>query len=553
MALPVCLVLLALGAMAGERWERYASGPFEVITDGAHREARTLLNVLEQYRHGLGAVAGLDDLFPVWPVRITLRRDSRTPVSGGPAMGRDAWVATLPARAEMPRRWLTDVGRILLDSCPGRMPAAIEDGLLAVFSTLDVDGTRVTLGALPPERERTRDWARMHLLTVRPEYSGTVRVMLSNLRQGIDPEPAFRNAFGKSPAEIDKEVDAHIASGAALNRSLSGRALNPERDFRASPAGASLAAVLAADLLLADPAGEAGAQAAYAAVLKANPDWAEAHEGLGILALRRGDRAAARRHFERAVALGSRNARAHLETGAFEEASRLNPRWAEPHARRAAVEKDPGKKTQALETAARLAPREAAHWQALARWQLEQKRFPEASRSWLRAEHAAAGEAERRAVHAARMAIEQERIGAEAAERRRIALEKEREIQKLKDEAAARIREAEARANQAAGTRPFEGKVEPWWTDENAPDSKAAGTLERVDCLGSQLRLAVRTPSGMVQLLVRDPARVVIEGGGQRTLACGPQKPPRPVVVEYRKQAGARTATAGEVSSIEFR
>lgn len=547
------LCFLAAAAAAGAGWESYASGPFQVIADGSAREARTLLNRLEQYRHGLGAVTGAGDLPSLWPIRIVLYRDARRPASASLSLSRDAWLAAMPARAGVPRPWLMAIGRILLDSGTRRMPREIEEGLLAVFSTLDVDGPRVTLGALPPENERTRDWARMHLLTVSPDYSGRVRVLLANLQQGIDPEPAYRNAFGKSPAEIGQEAAAHLASGAAMNHSLSGRPIDPARDFRPRALEAAAAAVLEADLLLADPARASEALAAYETARKSYPEAPEPHEGLGFCALLLKDQAAARRHFQRALELGSRNARAHLEAGAFESAAKLNPRWAEPHLRLAGMEADPGKQAAALETAARLAPRDAAIWRQLAHKQFARKQFAESSRAWLMAERAAADETERASIRSARMAMERERIEAEAAERTRAAQEKEREIQKLKDEALASIRAAEERAREGRGGRPIEGKVEQWWTDEQAPDAKVAGLLERVDCTGGRLRLIVRAASGPVQLLVSDPGRIVVLGGGEATLACGPQKPPRQVLVEYRKKPDPKAATAGEVSSIEFR
>jgi hypothetical protein len=54
-------------------------------------------------------------------------------------------------------------------------------------------------------------------------------------------------------------------------------------------------------------------------------------------------------------------------------------------------------------------------------------------------------------------------------------------------------------------------------------------------------------------LIVADPAKIVIRGGGERSLGCGAQKPPRSLNVEYNPKADKKLGTAGEVESIEFR
>ena len=78
------------------------------------------------------------------------------------------------------------------------------------------------------------------------------------------------------------------------------------------------------------------------------------------------------------------------------------------------------------------------------------------------------------------------------------------------------------------------------------------GTFERLDCLGQQARLVIRTYDGKaVQLLVGDPSEVVLEGG-QRGLSCGPQKPVHRVVVQYTAKPDSKLQTAGEVTLIEF-
>src|SRR5258708_19077228 len=103
------------------------------------------------------------------------------------------------------------------------MPTAFEHGLVEFLSSYEVNGIRITVGAPPTQPDL--DWARIHLLVVDPEYFGKLRVLLYNLRKGVDEEPAYRNAFGKSRAEIEEQAKRHLAAGNFQTTSLSSRAM----------------------------------------------------------------------------------------------------------------------------------------------------------------------------------------------------------------------------------------------------------------------------------------------------------------------------------------
>ena len=91
------------------------------------------------------------------------------------------------------------------------MPARWEHGLEDLFSTLDVTGIKITLGK--PIAQPNKDWARVHLIATSTEYYGKMRVILYNLRRGVPPDAAYRNAVGKSPEQIEQEVDRYFAAG----------------------------------------------------------------------------------------------------------------------------------------------------------------------------------------------------------------------------------------------------------------------------------------------------------------------------------------------------
>ena len=79
------------------------------------------------------------------------------------------------------------LARLFLHSNTAQMPPAFERGLIEFFSTFEVKGIRITAGTPPAKPDL--DWARIHLLMAEPEYFGKLRVLLYNLRKGVDEIP----------------------------------------------------------------------------------------------------------------------------------------------------------------------------------------------------------------------------------------------------------------------------------------------------------------------------------------------------------------------------
>lgn len=505
-------ILLAFAGLLGaeDRWIEIRSGPFQVFSDAGDRAAREQTMQLEQFRQGLAVVLGKQDLQLIWPVRALVLK------SGRPAelrFARDAYICT-----GMPRKALA---RLLIEQNTKRLPAEIESGIIELFSTLEVSGTHITLGAPPPANERTRDWARMHLLTTDPAYSGRARVMISNLEQGSGLEAAYKNAFEKTVAQIERQVDSYLASGTFGTTTVSGKPLNPTRDFHVEPLDSDTARLALADL---QPS-----EAAYKALHGSG-----AAEGLGLLALKSHHDEEARRLFQSAIQSGTAGARAYYETGDFKKAAELNPRWPDPVYQLAQHETDPDRKAILLAKAASLDPRNVTYWQALAETYLAAKRFKDAQKAWGGAENAAATPQDREQIRQVRLKVEGERADFEAAERKRIADEQARDLERVKNASMASIHEAEAAANKKLNPdgAPVP-KPEQWWVEPEA-GAKLNGTLQRFDCVGRQARAVVQTEDGQtVTLLVRDPSKIVLINGGDKALACGPQKPPRNVTVGY--------------------
>ena len=449
----------------------------------------------------------------------------------------------------MPPACLREVVRILIESNTGRMPAGIESGLEEFFSTAQAVGTKVTLGAPPAADRRTADWARIDLLQTDPEYAGRLHVLLYNLQHGGDLMPAMRNAFGKPPAQIDKQAAAMLATGNFPTVTVGARALDPKRDFEPQPVGGPLGSVALADL-----------SGTYQPLMQAAP--AEAHEGLGLQALRDKQTADALRELSAAVETGSTSARAWLEHARLltepikakveiEKATKLNPNWAEPYAALAALETDPAHKLQALKTAASLEPRNAARWIEVAEVYQKHDMYPQAAKAWAAAEDNSADDAERERIGEIRHNMEQQRLDYEAAERKRVEDEKRRDIDRVKADAMARIHAAEQSADRANPRANADAKVETMAIGDTAP-VRVEGSLVQVDCLGRVMRLAIRKEGQKdTRLLIRDPKNVVVTGG-DLVLKCGPLNPPRAVAIDYQPKPSPKLGAAGDVVAVTY-
>ena len=553
------LALVPALALAESHWVQYRTGPLELYADSNAKGARETLGWFDQLRWVLGYMLGNQNLQTPRPIRILLFKTGKEreiyPLVPPVLDGRDRWDILLTAGEPVPPQVLRECTRLFLESNTGRMPAGIEHGIADLLSTMQVNGTHVTLGIPPPASERNRDWARLQLFATNPDYYAKLRILLYNLQKGADEDPAYLNSFGKSRAEMEKEVDRYIAAGKFPTSEVDAKPLNADRDYKEQPLLTKEVRLARADLLVGEPS-----RREYRSLIQDNEYVAASYEGLGLMALRDHQPDEARRDFLEATKAGTPSARSFIEyarlepdnakaIAALDQALKLNPKLAEGYTLIGRRQTDGVKKIQYLEKAAQLDPRDAARWEELAKACLDEKAFEKAALAWHNAEQAATTPEERERYSAARTAIDQQRLDWEEAERKREAEENEREVAKLKAQAVSELRATEAKAN--AGEGPPPQKVEKWW-DGPKPDGHAAGNLTRVDCLGHRMRLVIESADHkLTRLLVRDPANLAVLGGGDQTLTCGAQKP-RPVAIEYFAKRNTQLATVGEVATIQF-
>jgi tetratricopeptide (TPR) repeat protein len=548
----LALTVLALLPVAGRAaWIETRSGPFVVYSNAGEDKARAALYHLEQFRFLFGESLGKKDLRTVWPITVVVLKPGKNPMPEA-ALGfsRDGWLANWPAGGAPPPSFFRQLALLFIDdNWPGRMPGDLEPTFAALFSTMQLQGGKVVIGAPPEAAARTRSWALLQYLLTNPETATRTRVLLSNLAAGADESAAFRNAFEKSKALIDAEVDRYLAAGQFLTLTLPARPLNPEIAFSIIPALPSRLRVLPGDQLMAGGAPPAVVRLAYQQAINERPG-PLAFEGLGLALLAENQPAEAQKAFEAMKAqmdptLGLFT-RGLLELGLYDQASVRNPRWAEPLVRAAAKEPGPVRKAYLLKKAAELAPRNPEIWRDLAQAQFDSKQYAEAEKSWYAAARVARSDAERETLTRAREAFVQARYDAQAAERARIKKEEADEVERVRQQAMENIRKKEDALNAGAGPT---GKVEKWW--DGPPTQAFTGVLDSIACQGSRARLSLRDAANKpVTLVVTDPSKVVIfnQDQTQAQLACGPQKPPRRVKIEYVAKPGA----PGEVATVEF-
>jgi hypothetical protein len=554
------LASLTVGLRAEDRWVAAKSGPFQIFTIGNERAAREKLVYLEQFRETLRVILGKDDIRVVWPIDVLLYKTPQQLPAMSPhfALARDARMLTIPEAGPVPQETIKELGRLLVAENTAGLEKPFEDALINLVSTIQVDGPHITLGAPPPQAERTREWALLQYLTTKPEYLGRTHVLLSTLQQSSDLEAACKNAFDKSAAELTGIADANLKSGNFVTGTISGRAMNVH-DGRIEALDKQDTAVLLADLRFATGSAKAGS--AYEGVAGIH-----AAEGQGLEALNESKREEAREFFEGALNSDSKCARAWLEAGNLEadksvavvnykKAASLNPRWAEPYIQMADLEFDPGKRGALLKKAVELDPHNVELWETLARAETAAKNFQEAQKAWGGAERAAANEDERAKIHQVRLQLDSDEVTIEKTERKRIKDEKAEDLARVKAASDAAIRAAEdaARKKMNADGGAIPKNAVPMEELKSGPS--VDGVFLRLECLGQQARMVVRTDDGKtVQLLIRDPNGISLSGGsGDKTFGCGAQSNTPRVHVEYDNKLDAKLKTTGDVTLIEFR
>jgi hypothetical protein len=564
-ALLLLLAILPLQAA----WVELRHGPFVVYSDAGAEPARVALIHLEQFRFAVGESVGKPEPLLAWPVTVVVRKPGKGVAEPFLGFSRDGWILAWPAGSQPPAGVFHKLAKVILeDNIPRPMSPGFEAAIASLYSTLEVHGQRWTLGVAPPAPDRTLEWALLHRLAVTEESTSRCRVFLSNLANGAEEEIAWRNAYGQ-PTGGPWTPKMHEAAREYLKAGQFGTKFLPaklimERELHDVPALPSRIRLLPGDLALGSSAPPGEIRAAYETALneKAAP---AGHEGRALALLLQGKGEDARAELVAATAQEGAGPRAWYELAHMEqdperklmllqEAVKLNIRWAEPFLELAAMEPGPVRREVHLKKAGALRPRDTQIWLRLAQTQFDLKHFADAEKSMRVALDEASDETSRAELTKRFEDFQQMRGDAEAAVRKKQKDEDKAELERLKNEALANVRKAEAAANAKAGGVKAD-KTVPWF--EGPPAQSVTATFRQFDCLGKRARMVLDQSGKPLRLLIPDTSQILIvrpDGaeGGDAKLACGAQRPAPRVKIEYVARPDKAAGTSGDAVSIQF-
>jgi hypothetical protein len=543
------LFFLSTEAFAREHWTELNVGPFFIDTPGDTSAARDDLAQLEQLRWVLGGLLEVQDLRSLWPIRIVFDNNAKTNPNEFVSQNGQFLLICRPD-FHLP---LDKVAALFLEANTPRLPDDADSSLQQLFSTLEAHGSHVSWGG--PVAHPDLAWARMQLFATRFEYRLSLHILVTSLKNGSSLPVAERNAFGKDPAVLDKEAQANLNAGKWEPVAVSGRPLDPKRDFGEHSVDNAVVDTYRASAELATNPKEA--EALYKAAIEAGGT-AKALGFAGLAEVARLQNEDPKPFLQDAIDAGSSSAPVYVAAAAegappkkatelLKLAASLNPKWAVPVYQQARLATDPAAKEALLRKAAQIDLRGTEYWIELAQLQTEDGHPIEAQGSWLRAEDSAPTQAERDHIHQLRLDTEQKRLDAADEERARNRDAAHQDDQRAQDNEAAAIRAAEEKANHALDQTAGSDKPEtvvPW--DSVVPKRKLTGVLTLVECLhGGRTRLTVKDRAGKSTLLLSDKTSTP-------SLACGAQQPPKHVSLSYAAEPDDQFRTAGRVLSIQL-
>lgn len=536
-----------LGAAPG-RWTRVSGEGYEVVTDAGAAAAERVGNRVARMRELLGAPVKL------LPLRVVLTGSQSLFASLRPAIGvagfyqssaNEDWVVVRWGREDSERAVSHELVHAFMEHNGPRRPLWLEEGLAEFYSTARLTDREWIIGEPIPSHARllsgagwleagrffgitpdsplrdestrsgifyAQSWAVVHFLLTSPQVRARSPEFFSLLADGKGIASAAQTALRLTPEQLVVAARNATRSGRFPVATIAPRIVSPEQS-KAEALTESDAADLLARLAMAAGHPEVAAGSKTSAELR------------GLQALTRNDRSEAERLFREAIAEKSAGPVAYFELAMLlrdarrepdearrllRETLRLNPNHAEAHFILGLIAAAAGDREEAIgqyQNAARILPRQATFWHALA---LELER---AGRT------AEASHAAQRCLMAAR--------------------------NKTEREMAEGLDHLVHSTNEPGFTRKPDVTTPESWKGLQG-DRSAEGVLVHLDCAADPPLARIQTGKDELKLRLARPDQIRITGTGavRHTLACGEQRLP----VRIRYQSGSN-----ELAAIEFR
>jgi tetratricopeptide (TPR) repeat protein len=350
-------LLLALGSTqavsAAEQWLKINSANFELFTTAGEKKGREAILYFEQVR-SLFIKLNASGHGPTLPVRIIAFRSDKeyAPyrindfatayyLSG---QERD-YIVMKSIDPELYPVAIHEYTHLIVKHAGLPLPAWLNEGLADVYSTLKPTGNRVMVGQIYPGRYRelqtgqwidletllavdhksplynekqkagmfyAESWALAHMLYLSDEYWKKFSQFVSLIKAGDSQAAVFQKVYGKSVGQVQADLRTYMR-GTRFNAAVSD--VKVEKSAEAPeirPATAVESGMALADLL-AGTRKRDEAKAAYESLAGANPNDPEMELGLARLAWMNADHAEVKRHFARAIELGTTNAKVYFD------------------------------------------------------------------------------------------------------------------------------------------------------------------------------------------------------------------------------------------------
>jgi tetratricopeptide (TPR) repeat protein len=532
------IAIVLIGAsLCHADWLRLESPGIELFTDAGEKSGRQLASRFEQVR-GIFRQAGISDE----PVRVRVfafasQRDFhryRADSDGFFQSGPDRDYIALYSGPDAGRVAFHEYVHLVLNHSAVPLPRWFDEGMAEFYSTAQVEHDQLRVGepiashiALLSQGQwlnaadlsgrahgglyYAESWALVHMLNLAPKWRDGMPQFALMLAQEKPAEEAFHEAFGSTLEDALKVLPAYLRS---LRPATIPAALDALEEVRLHRLKAGEAAVALSGLALS-----VNQPALAKTLLDRMPESPEIEGARGAVALAENRREDARRHFDRAIAMGSRDAELYFEyasldhdgeMGLLRKALDIDPEFADALYLLGVRATDDGNYAAAVEhlrAATRVRPSRSTYWHALGYAQ------------------AKAGQ----------------RTGAILSARRAVATaETDQEENMARALAGLPAEPSEPRVNRPAVTTP------PSWEPKKG-DARIEGTLTRFDCDSAPPRLQITDSTGFtITLVLQHPSEIELANAPQSSLqlSCGSQN--MHVVVDYVR-------ASGDVTRIEFR
>ena len=537
----VWLAVLGLSLFGADaRWLRLKSANFEMYTTASERNARETLKYFEQVRsffqQGMGSIPG-----KALPVRIVAFNSKK---EYEPYRLNNFASAFYHGTETTDDVVLSETGfdvfpvavheyvHLVTKHMGMKLPPWLSEGMAELYSTLKPMGDKVLVGTLIEGRHQAllnekwvplkaivnadhnssfyneknqagslynEGWALTHMLVLTNEYRPGFAKFLELINKGTPTEEALDKTYGKSIAQVDKELQAYLRGTHFQGAYFAQKLEKASDEITAEPAPEFDVKLVLADLL-SRPGKENETRAAFEKLTVEDPRRPEPFAALGYLAWRAKDIDGAVKNFGKAFELGGRDPGMLWDYGrmlrgrnaaeaihVLAELVAVSPSRIDARLELAAHQltaKDPAAALETLKPVKKVTPEEAPRLFGItAHAQLDLKQWAEA----------------------------------------KTAAERLKQVARTEDEKVQADRILTFLDRREGGAAPESPRL------ERRESKSIAGAFVMLDCSGKSPGVVLETATGKMVFLIDDPKKIL---GPVMDFTCGPQNKDR-VRIDY--------------------